>query len=82
MSARMLRRALKEQETQQSTGVEGSTDDEVEESPTGKPALNLFSLLGSEASHSYPAHATPLQFTSCNSSFREDNSADICLESD
>jgi len=47
----MVRRALKEQETQQSSRVEGSTDDEVEESPSGKPAQNLFDLLGSEASH-------------------------------
>lgn len=55
MSARMLRRALKEQELQQSSRAEESSDDEVEEeSVTGKPALNLFSLLGSEASLLFP----------------------------
>ncbi|KAG0556957.1 hypothetical protein KC19_11G090600 [Ceratodon purpureus] len=49
MSARMLRRALKEQETQQLSKVEGSTDDEEEdEFPTEKPARNLFEHLGSE----------------------------------
>lgn len=50
MSARMVRRALKEQEAQR---VEGSTtdDEEVDDRPTGKPAAhNLFNLLGSEAS--------------------------------
>ena len=50
MSARMLRRALKDQETQQLFKVEGLTDDEEDECPTEKPAQNLFKLLGSEAS--------------------------------
>lgn len=48
MSARMLRRALKDQETQQLSKVEGLTDDEEDECPTEKPAQNLFKLLGSE----------------------------------
>lgn len=51
MSARMLRRALKEQETQQLSKVEGVTDDEEDEYSTEKPAQNFFNLLGSEASH-------------------------------
>jgi hypothetical protein len=46
----MLRRALKDQETQQLSKVEGLTDDEEDECPTEKPAQNLFKLLGSEAS--------------------------------
>ena len=51
MSARMLRRALREQETQQLSKVEGLTDDEEDEYTAEKPAQNLFQLLGSEASH-------------------------------
>lgn len=48
MSVRMLRRALKEQEAQDSHRVEGVIADEDDDTPNEKPAQNLFNLLGSE----------------------------------
>lgn len=50
MSVRMLRRALKEQEAQDSHRVEGVIADEDDDTPNEKPAQNLFNLLGSEVS--------------------------------
>lgn len=58
MSARMVRRALEEQEAQR-LGESISDQDDVEHSPTGKPAHNLFDLLGAEASQ---AQFSTLQF--------------------
>lgn len=58
MSARMVRRALEEQEAQR-LGESTSDQDEEEHSPTGKPAHNLFDLLGAEASQ---AQFSPPQF--------------------